>query len=314
VQAKLKLGLHTLFMNIQKFIVLPKFIIIIFVLLSAVFIAYHDGLNNNFLTTWDTQGYVINNVHIRAFNWENIQWMFTSFQMENWHPLTWLSHALDYALFELEPWGHHLVSIIIHGLNTVLLFLLVIVLVSFKSSTENADGLLARVDNKTLLAAGIAALLFGIHPQHVESVVWVAERKDVLCLFFMLLTVLSYVFYVAARTTKARLSWYLSTLLCFILALLAKPMAVTLPVILLLMDVYPLQRISFITTSRQRDNVSALESPGFFVRMREALVLVFEKIPFFAFTLFSVIITIKAQHHGGAIFTAPKKLDKVGHF
>ncbi len=241
-----------------------KFLIIIFCVLSAIFIAYHDALNNGFLTMWDTQAYVINNANIKALNWDNIQWMFTSFYMSNWHPLTWLSHALDYAWFGLEPKGHHLVSLIIHCFNSVLLFFLVMALMFSRWA-----------HNKILLVAGISATFFGIHPQHVESVVWIAERKDVLCLFFILLALLFYVFYV--RT--ARLSWYLSTLLCFILALLAKPMAVTFPVILLLMDVYPLNRIS-----QQRISM-----------------LVVEKIPFFIFTLFSVIITVMAQHHGGAI-------------
>jgi protein O-mannosyl-transferase len=273
--------------NLQKWAIWLKSFLIIFLVLSAVFIAYRNALNNGFLTTWDTQGYVINNAHIKALSWENIQWMLTSFHMENWHPLTWLSHALDYALFELEPWGHHLVSIIIHGLNTVLVFVLVIVLMSFKPSGENG---FVSVTNKTLLAAGITAILFGIHPQHVESVVWVAERKDVLCLFFVLLALLSYVFYNAAHTTNARFGWYLSTLLFFVLALFAKPMAVTFPVILLLMDVYPLHRTSLTTASCQRNSVSYKK-------------LVIEKIPFLAFTLFSVIMTILAQHHGGAIFT-----------
>jgi hypothetical protein len=194
--------------------------------------------------------------------------MFTSFYIANWHPLTWLSHALDYAWFGLDPWGHHLVSLIIHGFNTVLLFVLVIVLMS-------------SANNKTLLAAGCAAILFGIHPQHVESVVWIAERKDVLCLFFILLALLSYVFYNATR----HLSWYLSALICFVLALLSKPMAVTFPVILILMDVYPLNR-THLTGSSQPENFSLL---------------LIEKAPFFILTFFSVTLTLIAQHHGGAV-------------
>ena len=260
--------------KIKQFYVI-KLILIIFGLALAIFTAYHNALNNGFVASWDTGFYVIGNPNIKALNWENIQWMFTNFYMANWHPLTWLSHALDYAWFGLEPWGHHLVSIIIHGFNTVLLFVLVIALLSLK----------ARVDNKILLAATVAAILFGIHPQHVESVVWIAERKDVLCLFFILLALLSYVFYNAARTTKARISWYLSALLCFVLALLSKPMAVTFPVILILMDVYPLNRTR-LTASHPRDRVSLL---------------IIEKIPFFIFTLFSIIITIVAQHQAGAV-------------
>ncbi|KHD05481.1 hypothetical protein PN36_17705 [Candidatus Thiomargarita nelsonii] len=257
--------------NINKFFLI-KIILIIFCLALAIFTAYHNALNNAFVASWDTGYYVIGNPNIKAFNWENIQWMFTHFYMANWHPLTWLSHALDYAWFGLEPWGHHLVSLIIHGFNTVLLFVLVIVLMSSANKSFN---------NQTLLAAGCAAILFGIHPQHVESVVWIAERKDVLSLFFILLALLSYVFY----NTSRHLSWYLSALFCFVLALLAKPMAVTFPVILILMDVYPLNR-TVLTASAQPDKLSLL---------------IIEKIPFFIFTLFSIIITLVAQEQGGAL-------------
>jgi hypothetical protein len=253
--------------NLNKFFFI-KLILIIFGLALAIFTAYHNALNNGFVASWDTGFYVIGNPNIKALNWENIQWMFTSFYIANWHPLTWLSHALDYAWFGLDPWGHHLVSLIIHGFNTVLLFVLVIVLMS-------------SANNKTLLAAGCAAILFGIHPQHVESVVWIAERKDVLCLFFILLALISYVFYNATR----QLSWYLSALICFGLALLSKPMAVTFPVILILMDVYPLNR-THLTGSSQPENFSLL---------------LIEKAPFFILTFFSVTITIMAQHHGGAV-------------
>ena len=258
-----------------------KIIIIMLLLVSAVYFAYHDALNNDF-QAWDTKAYVVDNVHIQAFTWENIQWMFTAFYKSNWHPLTWLSHATDYALFGLNPWGHHLVNLIIHSLNTILFFGLVIVLISFKSATGNISQL-APINNKTLLAAGIAALLFSIHPQHVESVVWIAERKDVLCLFFILLASLCYVFYNTAQTAR----WYLATLLSFVLALLAKPMAVTFPVILLLLDVYPLHR------TRLTNSFATVSWYKLFI----------EKIPFFALTLFSIIITIVAQHQGGAIPT-----------
>ena len=252
--------------NFNKWALPLKSIGIVFCIFTAVFIAYQDALNNNFLTTWDTQQYVINNIHIRAFNWENIWWMFTQFYAANWHPLTWLSHALDYALFGLDPWGHHFVNVLIHSFNSVLVFGLVIVLISFRKE---------RIDNKMLLAAGVAAILFGIHPQHVESIAWVSERKDVLCLFFILLTLISYVFYVE----KTRRFWYFVTLICFVLALLAKPMAVTVPVILLLMDVYPLHRTR-LTAS---------------VHIVSYQKLALEKIPFFMFTVCSIILTLFAQ-------------------
>ena len=231
-------------------------ILLMIVLLATIF-SYHDALNNQFI--WDTQGYVVNNAHIKEFTWDNVHWMFSQFYGGNWHPLTWLSHSLDYALFGLKPWGHHFINLLIHCFNSLLVFILVIIL--------------KPIDHKTIFAAGIAALLFGIHPQHVESVVWVAERKDVLCLFFILLALLSYVFY----ASKAQATYYFLTLFCFLLALLSKPMAVTLPVILLLIDIYPLKR----TCSPYK--------------------LIVEKIPFFMLTSFSIVLSLLAQQQAGAI-------------
>ena len=263
-----------------KWAVLLKSCAIITLIMATTFIAYHEALNNGFLKMWDTYGYIVENTHIHALTWENIQWMFTNFYATNWHPLTWLSHAIDYAWFGLEPRGHHLVNIIIHGFNSILVFGLVIVLMSYRfTSTSSVKSL--PINNEMLLAAGIAAIWFGIHPQHVESVAWVAERKDVLCLFFILLSSIFYVFYHAATTVKTRLFWYLATLLGFILALLAKPMAVTFPVILLLLDVYPLNR-THLTASQQHGVVSYK-------------ILVLEKIPFFALTLGSIALTLAAQ-------------------
>ena len=128
-------------------------------------------------------------------------------------------------------------------------------------------------DKKMMLAAGVAALLFGIHPQHVESVVWVAERKDVLCLFFILLAFISYIFY----ASKVQVTYYFITLLCFLLALLSKPMVVTFPVILLLIDIYPLKR----TCTPYK--------------------LILEKIPFFMLTVCFIILSLLAQYQAGAM-------------
>ena len=134
--------------NLQKWV---KSFFILFLILAAVFIAYAEALNNGFIT-WDTGVLVLDNDHIKAFTWENIQWMLTAFDKSYWQPLTWLSHALTYSIFGLDPWGQHLVNIIVHGLNTVLLFVLVIVLMSFK--TESRSGFVA-INNKILLSAGI---------------------------------------------------------------------------------------------------------------------------------------------------------------
>jgi len=222
-------------------------------LVLTIFFFYHEALNNELLN-WDTKAYIIDNPQIQSLTWEHLKWMFTAFYVANWHPLTWLSHAIDYALYGLNPWGHHLTSLIFHSLNTLLVFTLALVILKFPP-------------NQTLVAAGLAALLFGIHPQHVESVVWVAERKDVLCLFFTLLTLLTY-------CTIRR-----HTLLFFTLALLTKPMAVTIPFLLLLLDVYPLQRTS-LTTPNQAEPYRKL---------------LLEKIPFLLLAVISSVITLFAQ-------------------
>ncbi|OQW87103.1 MAG: hypothetical protein BWK78_09350 [Thiotrichaceae bacterium IS1] len=231
---------------------------------------------------------MVDNPHIQALTWENLQWMFTSFAMANWHPLTWLSHAIDFALFGLNPWGHHLTSLVIHCLNTSLFFLLALVLLTLNQSCRAAGQwttltALTTVNYRTGLTASIAALLFGIHPQHVESVVWIAERKDVLFLLLVLLTLLSYLFY--TLTTKRKWLWYGLALFSFMLALLSKPMAVTVPIILILLDIYPLHR-------------TALTIPNHSISYQQLL---WEKLPFLALTLISIILTMLAQQSAHAI-------------
>ena len=196
-----------------------------------VWIAFAPGLDNQLMQTWDTYDYVIVNPHIRELTRENLLWMLSAFYMSNWHPLTWLSHAIDYSLFGTEPFGHHLVSVVIHWMNSLLVFLLTWVLLKHTHDAQNPDQ-----SRRHLMAAATAAALFAVHPQHVESVVWVAERKDVLCAFFSLLTLLGHVRFVHALG-RSRAAWYLATLLSFLLAIMAKPMAVTLPVALLLLDI-----------------------------------------------------------------------------
>lgn len=258
-----------------------KFNLSAILIVVLTFFTYSDMLNNDFVTR-DTQSYVLDNPHIQGLTWENIQWMLTSFYKSNWHPLTWFSHAVDYALFGLNPRGHHLINLMWHCLNTLGVMVLTLALIKLPTSVR---ALWTQFDNKALMAAAIAGLWFGIHPQHVESVAWVAERKDVLCLFFTLLTIFCYIFYTTA-IEKLRIYWYLATFGSFILALLSKPMAITLPCVLLLMDIYPLQRTTL--TIHSRNTVSYGK-------------LLLEKLPFLVLSLFLVIIAIMAQYSGGAI-------------
>src|SRR5262249_55200551 len=152
---------------------------------------------------------------------KNVQWVFTSTEAANWHPLTWVSHMLDCQIFGLNPAGHHAVGAILHAFNAALLFLLL----------QNAT----KLPWRSLFVAAV----FALHPLNVETDAWGSERKSLLCMFFSLLCVAFYARFVRDR----RWSNYLAVVICYGLALLSKPMAVTLPVILLLLDYWPLERI-----------------------------------------------------------------------
>ncbi len=193
---------------------------------------------------------------------EDVRWAFTNSEVNIWHPLTWLSHMLDVELFGLDPAGHHLTSLGIHAVNTVLLFL---ALSSFSGG---------------FWQSAFVAALFGLHPLHVESVAWIAERKDVLSTFFWLTTLWLYAVYVR----RPKWSTWLLALGSYALALMAKPMVVTLPVILLLLDVWPLERY--------RDHGLKLRLFPDRIRRSRGWVLVWEKLPFFGLSLISGITTI----------------------
>ena len=254
--------------------------ILIFLL---TFIVYIPALKNEFIN-WDDPRYVYENRNIHSLNFQSLYWMLTSFHASNWHPLTWLSHTIDYVFWGLNPFGHHLTNIIIHGLNSLLVFLLVIRLILIEKKIGGislAPRMSLSISTKALIVAGVTALLFGLHPLHVESVVWVSERKDLLCTFFVLLSLLSYLSYNSSVVKKHRWFWFNTCFLLFILALMSKPMAVTLPLILILLDIYPLRRNNLLLWK----NLSVL----------------LEKIPFVALSIASCVVTIMAQHAGGAI-------------
>ena len=224
---------------------------------------------------FDDGKYILENPHVRTgVTAEGFIWAFTSAYASNWHPLTWLSHMLDVQLFGLDPGPHHLVNVLFHAVNTVLLFLL-----------------LLRMTGAYWQSVFVAAL-FALHPLHVESVAWVAERKDVLSAFFWMVTLLLYAWYVK-RPGRMR---YLLTLCSFALGLMSKPMLVTLPIVLLLLDYWPLGRIQFGQAGllTRKDLASAVRKPF-------PWSLLWEKAPFFVLTAASSIVTIYAQHKGGAM-------------
>jgi len=202
------------------------------VILAALVIAVYLPSLRGQLLEWDDEQYVGTNYHVHDLSWATVEWAFTSTQYAgNWHPLTWLSHALDVKVYGLAPggvepanlWGHHLTNILLHAANAVLVLLL------FRRLTGR------------FWVSAIAAAIFALHPLRVECVAWIAERKELLCTFFTLLTLLAYLRY-AARTTLWR---YLLVFLALAAALASKPMAVTVPLVLLLLDFWPLKRLSW---------------------------------------------------------------------
>ena len=178
---------------------------------------------------------------------------------------------------------HHLNNIILHGLNVLLIFFFTIRLVS--RAKTNLGTLSLKIDKITsshvLIAGSVTALLFGLHPLRVESVAWAAERKDLLCAFFVLLSLLSYLSYTVYAPQKHRFFWFTTSLFLFVLALMSKPMAVTLPVIILLIDFYPLKRLNQHSTKK--------------------LSVILEKIPFFILSTIFSVLTIITQKTGGAV-------------
>jgi hypothetical protein len=201
-----------------------------------------------------------------------VKWAFTTFHAGYWHPLTWLSHALDCQLFQLNPAGHHYINLLLHAINVVLLFLL-----------------LWRATGLTLPSLFVSAL-FALHPINVESVAWAAERKNVLSMLFFLLAMLAYGRY--ARSGRRSVYW--SVVVLFALGLMAKPQIVTLPFVLLLWDYWPLERMRI---------GSALEGLPVASTPRSFSFLVWEKLPLFILALAGSIITVVAQHAGAAIRT-----------
>jgi len=219
--------------------------------LAAVVWTFLPSLRNGFVD-YDDMLFVTGNLRVQAgISWSNLIWAFSHEVGANWHPLTILSHMLDCTLFGLKPWGHHLTNVLLHASNAVLLFLL------FRGMT-----------GATWRCAALA-LLFAVHPLRVESVTWISERKDVLSTFFLLLTLLAYARYARESevpSAKSGVSYGLA-LAFFALGLMSKPMLVTLPFVLLLLDYWPLNRFGFQTQDS---------------KLKTLLPFVREKLPFFA--------------------------------
>jgi protein O-mannosyl-transferase len=229
---------------------------------------YFPSLKSDFVN-YDDPDYVTSNSQIqKGLTADSIRWAFTTGHASNWHPLTWLSHMLDYQLYGLKPMGHHATNLIFHTANVLLLF-----------------WVLWRL-TKNVWPSAIVAALFAWHPLHVESVAWVSERKDVLSIFFWLLTMWAYAEYVrTAKSGEGRSKlFYGLSLVAFALGLLSKPMLVTLPCVLLLLDYWPLNRLNFDKESR-----------------RAWPKILLEKLPFLILAIVHSRVTFLVQKKGGAV-------------
>jgi hypothetical protein len=222
------------------------------------YICFSNALKNDF-TNWDDPGYVIDNALVKSLSFDNLKAIFSTYVMGNYHPVAILSLAIDFYFHQLDPHGFHATSVILHLINVLLVFLFV-----------------QKLSNR-LIAAFIAAVLFGIHPMHVESVSWVAERKDLLYVLFYMASIIAYTLFI--KKEKNKTVYYAASIALFILSLLSKGQAVTLPVILLLIDYY---------SSRTFDKKVFLE-----------------KIPFFAISIVMGVVAVLAQKESGAIADMP---------
>ena len=229
----------------------PRAIVLLLTLVTLL--AYLPVTHDDFLNYDDSDYVTQNQVVQNGLTWAGIKWAFTTWHASNWHPVTWLSHMADCELFRQNPGGHHLVNVLFHTANAVLLFILLLRLTG------------------ALWPCAFVAALFAWHPLHVESVAWISERKDVLSTFFALLALLSYAAY--AQENRRRHYWF--SLVFFALGLMSKPMLVTLPFVMMLLDYWPLQRFPKTSISR----------------------LAFEKWPFFLLAAVSCGITFLAQRN-----------------
>ena len=241
-------------------------------LILCTLLVYHQAASFDF-QNYDTAAYVYKNRHVKAgLSLKGVRWAFTAVHASNWHPVTWLSHMLDVELYGLVPGRHHLSNVLFHVANVLLLFLI-----------------LRRMTGK-LWQSSLVAAMFALHPIHIQSVAWVAERKDLLSTFFGLLSIGAYLYYVRHQGVAR----YLLVVLLFILSLLSKPMLVTLPFLLLLLDYWPLHRFKVPESEKH---------PPTGARYSFSPILFVEKIPLLMASAGSCAVTVFAQQTGGAVTT-----------
>ena len=258
-------------------------------LVVATFVVYLPVDHHPFVN-YDDVVYVVNNPHIQSgLDWDTISWAFTTFYQFNWHPLTWISHAIDVQMFQLEPGGHHVTNLLLQIVNVLLLYWVLM----------RATGYVGR--------SAMVAGLFALHPVNVESVAWVSERKNLLSMMFFLLALGAYRWYVEAGVTaqagakhaakvQSPVGRYVLMALLFAMGLMSKPQIITFPFILLLWDYWPLQRLAPAGYGMRSSTMTEPMQPP-----RSFWWLVKEKIPLFAICAASAVVTVIAQKAGGAV-------------
>jgi tetratricopeptide (TPR) repeat protein len=240
------------------------------------FVVFSPALRNDFVN-WDDFETLVGNQNFRGLTWSHLHWMFTTFHMGHYQPLSWLTFGLDYLLWGMNPFGYHLTNILFHSANAVLFYFLTLRLLAVAAPPSNVIVL--------KLASAFSALLFAIHPLRVESVAWATERRDVLSGFFLLLTVLCYLKAVGSEMNhRDARSWMFVSAGLYVLSLLAKASGMTLPLVLLVLDVYPLRRLG-----------------GGKWFCPEARRVWLEKLPFFIAATAAGAVALVAQHSVGSL-------------
>jgi len=283
--------------------------VILGVLLAVATFVVYLPVDHHPFVNYDDMVYVVNNPHIQSgLDWDTISWAFTTFYQFNWHPLTWISHAIDVQMFQLEPGGHHIVNLLFQIVNVLLLYWVL----------KRATGYVGR--------SAMVAGLFALHPVNVESVAWISERKNLLSMMFFLLGLGAYRWYVASADApvsgkkaasggESSLGRYILMALLFAMGLMAKPQIITFPFILLLWDYWPLQRLAIrhspaalrqnrfagISGEQRRTRSEEGASGEKRIATGDWRWLLLEKIPLFAMCAASAVVTVIAQKHGGAV-------------
>jgi Flp pilus assembly protein TadD len=250
-------------------------------LLVAATLAVYYPVQRQPFANYDDPDYVSENLHVRSgLNWSTVKWAMSTRDAANWHPVTWLSHALDVQVFGLTPAGPHDVNVVLHIVNALLLFWVL-------SRVTGCRG-------PSWLAAG----LFALHPINVESVAWISERKNLLSMLFLLLALEAYRRY-AAADSRTRTARYVLVVVLFALGLMSKPQVITFPFVLLLWDYWPLGRIAIRQKNPEEASGEQRKANG------EWRLLILEKLPLFALSIVSAMITLTAQAAGGATSAYP---------